>query len=103
MVFRSQTTGGDGFNEISFEDKPGREQMFIQSQREKVELIGNRSMTIQTTSLGAAGVAETAAMGAATTAMSFLFMGLVPFAMPSTISANTEVTQAATELLNKRR
>jgi type VI secretion system secreted protein VgrG len=45
-VFRTQTHKGNGFNEISFEDDLGHEEIFIHAQRDKLELVSNRSFEI---------------------------------------------------------
>lgn len=45
-VFRTQTHKGTGFNEISFEDDLGREEIFLYAQRDKLEMVSNRSFEI---------------------------------------------------------
>ncbi len=45
-VFRTQTHKGNGFNEISFEDDLGHEEIFIHAQRDKLEMVSNRSFEI---------------------------------------------------------
>ena len=45
-VFRTNTHKGTGFNEISFEDEMGHEEIFIHAQHDKLELVANRSYEI---------------------------------------------------------
>lgn len=41
MVIRSDTHKGDGYNELSFEDETGREQVFLHAQRDMDTVVGN--------------------------------------------------------------
>ncbi|GAB1584249.1 hypothetical protein PPNSA23_41920 [Phyllobacterium phragmitis] len=45
-VFRTSTHKGSGFNELSFEDEGGQEEIFIHAQRDKLEMVNNRSYEI---------------------------------------------------------
>lgn len=45
-VFRTSTHKGTGFNELSFEDESGQEEIFIHAQRDKLEIVNNRSYEI---------------------------------------------------------
>ncbi|NNJ18752.1 type VI secretion system tip protein VgrG [Pseudomonas putida CSV86] len=45
MVFKSQTHKGDGFNELSFEDEAGQEEVFIHAQRNQRNEVKNDETT----------------------------------------------------------
>ena len=43
---RSTVVGGEGYNELSFENKAGSEEIFLHAQRFKLEIIGQSSELI---------------------------------------------------------
>ncbi|PRD41159.1 type VI secretion system tip protein VgrG [Phyllobacterium phragmitis] len=45
-VFRTSTHKGAGYNELSFEDESGQEEIFVHAQRDKLEMVNNRSFEI---------------------------------------------------------
>lgn len=59
--FRTSTIGGEGFNELSFEDLRGREEVFVHAQRDL------RARVLRDLDLGVQGDARTTVGGAATT------------------------------------
>lgn len=46
MVMRSSTHKGDGWNELSFEDEDGKQEVFLNASRDKVELVPHRSSNV---------------------------------------------------------
>ena len=102
-VIRSATHRGDGFNEISFDDENGHEQMLFYAQRKRLDIVGNASLSIQTQSPGLQGATEMTAMGGFVAGMSMIFAGLVPIAGPSGITAGASIATAAVEVAKRRR
>ncbi|MCO5063391.1 MAG: type VI secretion system tip protein VgrG [Rhizobiaceae bacterium] len=101
MVMRSQVPGDKGFNEMSFEDQPGKEELFIQAQRRKVEIVGKSSLEIQTDGIGEEGAAQVVATHAAYIGASILAAGLLPLAVPT--ATLTAFSKEAEGELRKRR
>ncbi|OAI84662.1 Rhs element Vgr protein [Pseudomonas putida] len=46
MTLKSQTHKGDGFNELSFEDEAGQEEVFIHAQRNQNNVVKNNETTL---------------------------------------------------------
>lgn len=103
MVMRSQVPGTTGFNELSFEDTPGGEELFIQAERRKLEIVGNNSLTIQTMSTGASGVAQIMGAGAASVAGSLLMSVLCPPTIVAGVAMVKHTASAAGEMAKKRK
>ncbi len=56
MVIRSDTHKGNGFNEISFEDENGQENMFVHAQKDQtVKVLNNRAKRVEANELESIG------------------------------------------------
>ncbi len=65
MAFRSNTHKGDGYNELSFEDENGQENMFLHAQKDQtIKVLNNQTSRVDANALQTIGANQAVEVGA---------------------------------------
>ena len=103
MVIRSDTHKGKGYNELSFEDTPGSEQIYLRAEKSIVQMYGSENLSIHTNGDLGDGIADAVEAQAMLTGFQFFFGNLIPGSMQTTGLLTAQLLRVQSELSKRRR